>query len=510
VLPLALDGKSVVFQSGTGTGKTLAFTVPIVNDMAKKHVKEKYGKKHTKYLIVNPTRELCFQTYELMTQLCPDITKVLMLGAFQQKKELQALLEGVPCVIGTPGRINEYIVKGFMDLSSLQTVVVDECDRMFEEQFFEQIEHIFKFSARGRLNQILLSSATVPDSIPDTIGKYVRDVNVIINDTPIANLKHVCCVVPAERRTETLIHLLRKYSGEDLPDNVRKQTIVFVARKKILLDLQEVFESVGIDNAEVLHSDLTQAKREKVLQGFREGESNILITTDIASRGLDIPECELSIQVQPRGGEDLYLHRAGRAGRAGREAQAYTLVVDRDREDRDLIKVVREMVPLEIIDALTFLPSEAGGVSSLLEHDTQHVDRVASWSLDVSWSGKRLFKKDMEMFDEALEKCQIRAIEKTHVKKKNLVGLWFTTPHVAREAKSALRLHYIDLGLTPPTMHVFHHTVTEKPGIDWDGFYKEIRRKRRVNEALRHKEDLKFLQWKTKTGFKSKADSKRR
>lgn len=493
VLPLALDGKSIVFQSATGTGKTLAFTVPVVNELVKKsnNIKVKYNQKHTKYLIVNPTRELCYQTYGLMSQLCPDITKVLMLGAFQQKKELQALLEGVPVVIGTPGKINEYIMKGFMDLSYLNMIVVDECDRMFEEQFFDQIEHIFKFAARGRLRQILLSSATVPDSVPDTVRKYVKDLNVISNDTPITNLRHICCVVPAERRTETLIHLLKKYSREELPEDKRKQAIVFVARKKVLLDLQEVFQSEGIANSEVLHADLTQSKREGVVKGFREGSYNILITTDIASRGLDIPECELSIQVQPRGGEDMYLHRAGRAGRAGREAQAYTLIVDRDRDDRELIKAVREMVPLEIVDALNFLPAEPADVSSLLEHDTQHVDNEASWSLDVD-----LWKKDLPLFESAIEVCKITPIDQTHIKKKNLVGLWFTTPEVARAAKAALRLHYIHLGVTPPAMTVFHHRVRTKWEPDWDGFYKELRRRKRSDDALRHKEDLKYFKWK--------------
>jgi superfamily II DNA/RNA helicase len=296
-IPISLAGKDVLGTAQTGTGKTLAFTIPMLNKLLKD--------KQAMALIICPTRELATQVMET----------VLKLNLRQLKKRARI-------IVGTPGRINDHIERKSLNLSKVNYLVLDETDRMLDMGFTPQIEVILKFIPKD--HQTLLFSATLPENILKISQKYLNNperVSVGALSTPIEKIKQETFQITADKKYHELINQLVERSGSIL---------VFVKTKH---GADKIVKRLKYDGhkADAIHGNLRQSKRDRVIRGFRNGNSRILIATDVAARGLDIPVIKHVINYDlPQVPED-YIHRIGRTGRAGKDGSALTFLTNNDR-----------------------------------------------------------------------------------------------------------------------------------------------------------------------------------
>ena len=316
-IPISLEGKDVLGTAQTGTGKTLAFTIPMLNKLLKD--------KQAMALIICPTRELATQVMETVLKLNIreiGIGNALLIGGESMQKQLRQLKKGARIIVGTPGRINDHIERKSLNLSRVNYLVLDETDRMLDMGFTPQIEVILKFIPKD--HQTLLFSATLPENILKISQKYLNNperVSVGSLSTPIEKIKQETFQITADKKYHELINQLVERSGSIL---------VFVKTKH---GADKIVKRLKYDGhkADAIHGNLRQSKRDRVIRGFRNGNSRILIATDVAARGLDIPVIKHVINYDlPQVPED-YIHRIGRTGRAGKEGSALTFLTNNDR-----------------------------------------------------------------------------------------------------------------------------------------------------------------------------------
>jgi len=316
-IPISLEGKDVLGTAQTGTGKTLAFTIPMLNKLLKD--------KHAMALIICPTRELATQVMETVLKLNIreiGIGNALLIGGESMQKQLRQLKKGARIIVGTPGRINDHIERKSLNLSRVNYLVLDETDRMLDMGFTPQIEVILKFIPKD--HQTLLFSATLPENILKISQKYLNNperVSVGSLSTPIEKIKQETFQITADKKYHELINQLVERSGSIL---------VFVKTKH---GADKIVKRLKYDGhkADAIHGNLRQSKRDRVIRGFRNGNSRILIATDVAARGLDIPVIKHVINYDlPQVPED-YIHRIGRTGRAGKDGSALTFLTNNDR-----------------------------------------------------------------------------------------------------------------------------------------------------------------------------------
>ena len=316
-IPISLEGKDVLGTAQTGTGKTLAFTIPMLNKLLKN--------KQAMALIICPTRELATQVMETVLKLNIreiGIGNALLIGGESMQKQLRQLKKGARIIVGTPGRINDHIERKSLNLSRVNYLVLDETDRMLDMGFTPQIEIILKFIPKD--HQTLLFSATLPENILKISQKYLNNperVSVGSLSTPIEKIKQETFQITADKKYHELINQLVERSGSIL---------VFVKTKH---GADKIVKRLKYDGhkADAIHGNLRQSKRDRVIRGFRNGNSRILIATDVAARGLDIPVIKHVINYDlPQVPED-YIHRIGRTGRAGKEGSALTFLTNNDR-----------------------------------------------------------------------------------------------------------------------------------------------------------------------------------
>ena len=316
-IPISLEGKDVLGTAQTGTGKTLAFTIPMLNKLLKN--------KQAMALIICPTRELATQVMETVLKLNIreiGIGNALLIGGESMQKQLRQLKKGARIIVGTPGRINDHIERKSLNLSRVNYLVLDETDRMLDMGFTPQIEVILKFIPKD--HQTLLFSATLPENILKISQKYLNNperVSVGSLSTPIEKIKQETFQITADKKYHELINQLVERSGSIL---------VFVKTKH---GADKIVKRLKYDGhkADAIHGNLRQSKRDRVIRGFRNGNSRILIATDVAARGLDIPVIKHVINYDlPQVPED-YIHRIGRTGRAGKEGSALTFLTNNDR-----------------------------------------------------------------------------------------------------------------------------------------------------------------------------------
>jgi len=326
-IPAALEGRDILGSAQTGTGKTGAFGIPLVAHLL--------ASKQSKALIMTPTRELAAQVVaalQKMTVDMPNMKTALLIGGDSMFKQLQQIKARPRIVVGTPGRINDHLQQGTLRLAETDYLVLDETDRMLDMGFEVQIEKILKHLPQKR--QTLLFSATLPRYIVKLSEKYLRDpVRIAVGSTH----------TPVDRIKQELVHL----AIADKFDNLIKQlddrngsVIVFVRTKRGADRLAKKL-STAKHSAEAIHGDLNQNKRTRVIQAFRDMKHRILVATDVAARGLDIPHIEHVINYDlPQQPED-YIHRIGRTGRAGAEGSAVCFITPEDRELwRDIQKLI--------------------------------------------------------------------------------------------------------------------------------------------------------------------------
>ena len=315
-IPISLTGKDILGTAQTGTGKTLAFTIPMINKLIKD--------KNAMALIICPTRELASQVMQTVTKLNSkeiNINSALLIGGESMQKQLRQLTKRTRIIVGTPGRINDHIERKSLKLYKVTYLVLDETDRMLDMGFTPQIELILRHIPKS--HQTLLFSATLPNDILKISEKYLKNperVSVGSVSTPIEKIKQETFQITPDKKYHELINQLVERSGSIL---------VFVKTKH---GADKIVKRLKYDghSADAIHGNLRQSKRDRVIRGFRSGKSRILIATDVAARGLDIPIIQHVINYDlPQVPED-YIHRIGRTGRAGKEGSAMTFLTNHD------------------------------------------------------------------------------------------------------------------------------------------------------------------------------------
>ena len=323
-IPISLLGKDILGTAQTGTGKTLAFTIPMINKLILD--------KNTMALIVCPTRELATQVMQTVLKLNVreiGIGNALLIGGESMQKQLKKLKKRARIIIGTPGRINDHLKRQSLNLSKVSYLVLDETDRMLDMGFAPQIETILKFIPKQ--HQTLLFSATLPNNILRISEKYLNNPERIAIgslSTPIDKIKQETIQINQDKKYHELINQLVERNGSIL---------VFVKTKH---GADKIVKRLKYDGhlADAIHGNLRQSKRDRVINNFRNGKSRILIATDVAARGLDIPLIKHVINYDlPQVPED-YIHRVGRTGRAGKEGSSLTFITPNDRSMWNSIK----------------------------------------------------------------------------------------------------------------------------------------------------------------------------
>jgi ATP-dependent RNA helicase RhlE len=312
-IPPALEGKDVIGTAQTGTGKTLAFLIPILEMLNR----ESSG--HASALILLPTRELAMQVHEQYENLHSKKTPkaALVIGGVSEKTQIQGLRAGSPLVIATPGRLQDFINRKLVDLCGTKILVLDEADRMLDMGFLPAIQRILSVVPRDR--QTLCFSATMEQSVARLVNDYMREpVRIALGSVlkPAESVQLKAYEVRPGEKLEVLRQLLYEEPG---------QTLVFTRTKRGAQRLAQELVRDGF-NAAMIHGDRTQAQRNGALSGFQEGRFQVLVATDIASRGLHVDDVAHVINYDlPKMAED-FIHRVGRTGRAGLQGRATTLV----------------------------------------------------------------------------------------------------------------------------------------------------------------------------------------
>ncbi len=329
IIPLALAGNDVLGQARTGTGKTAAFAVPIIERI-------KHSGKNTppRALVLVPTRELAVQVRDEFEKLAHGrrLTSVPIYGGKPIRGQITKLQNGADVVIGTPGRILDHIGRSSLDLRSIQIVVLDEADRMLDIGFRPDIEKILRRCPRDR--QTLLLSATVAPPVERLARTYMRDPEVLDfspKTKAVETIEQFYFTVDQERKFELLVRLLKR----DQPE----QAIIFCRTKRgterILRRLTKHFPG-----ADMMHGDMVQGARDRVMKAFRAGEVRILVATDVVGRGIDVTSISHIINYDIPQSSDDYVHRVGRTGRMGREGVAYTFVTTEEGAELTRIEVL--------------------------------------------------------------------------------------------------------------------------------------------------------------------------
>ncbi|HYE33114.1 MAG TPA: DEAD/DEAH box helicase [Methylomirabilota bacterium] len=317
-IPMFLEGKDVIGSAQTGTGKTAAFALPILSKL------EAHSKQGPRALMLVPTRELALQVETAIHDFSrfTDLRTVVIYGGVGYGRQTDEMKKGADIIVATPGRLLDHIGRGTIRLENIRFLVLDEADRMLDMGFLPDVRRIIQRCGRNR--QTALFSATLPPEIQGLAKFAMRDpqtIEVARRRTPAESVKHVIYPVAQDQKVQLLMELLNRVNYESV--------IVFCRTKweadRISRTLKKANHAVA-----VLHSNRTQREREQALNGFRDGRYEVLVATDIASRGLDVPEVSHVINYDvPQHPED-YVHRIGRTGRAQSTGDAFTLMTAED------------------------------------------------------------------------------------------------------------------------------------------------------------------------------------
>ncbi len=327
--PVLLSGRDLVGIAKTGSGKTLSFSLPGLVQVASRMRTTRLNRPYM--LVLAPTRELAVQTHVVCEQAgkaCdPPITSVCVFGGVSKEPQKQALRSGAQVIVATPGRLMDLMQDGLVDLSNVSFVVLDEADRMLDLGFAPDLKKILPMTMAGR--QTAMFSATWPTEVRDLAATFLQKaVHVTIGSevlTANADVKQIVEVMEPHERVERLLQLLKKhFKGSN-------KILIFVLYKKECAFVEQLLQKKGFSSAAAIHGDLTQAGRDAVLANFKSGKAPIMIATDVAARGLDVPDIEMVINYSfPLTIED-YVHRIGRTGRAGKQGVAVTFFTSNEK-----------------------------------------------------------------------------------------------------------------------------------------------------------------------------------
>jgi ATP-dependent RNA helicase DeaD len=319
-IPQALAGRDVIGQAQTGTGKTAAFLLPFLNGL---RANEGPG---PQALVMAPTRELAVQVTEEAQKLAPgpDVRAVAVYGGQRIGSQLSKLRAGVNLVVGTPGRILDHLSRGTLDFHRVRYLVLDEADRMLDIGFRPDIERILRRCTGDR--QTLLLSATMPETVLRLVNRYMKDplhVNITPDVLTVDSIRQTFFTVDEERKFDLLAKVLEREQP--------RQCIIFCQRKRWA---DKLYAKVKLHHRRtaVIHGDLPQGQRERIMQAFRDGRVTNLIATDVVGRGIDVVGISHIINYDLPEDMENYVHRIGRTGRMGRDGVAVSFVTPEQGE----------------------------------------------------------------------------------------------------------------------------------------------------------------------------------
>jgi ATP-independent RNA helicase DbpA len=317
-IPMLLDGKDLIGQSKTGSGKTAAFSIPLLEKL-------NLEGRQLQALVLSPTRELCTQVAREIRKLgrrCPGLQVLIISGGQPIFPQLKALEKGVHVVVGTPGRVLDHLKRGSLDLTGVSYLVLDEADRMLDMGFQEDMEKILKEMPKSR--QTVLFSATYPktiESISRAYQKSPKRVTIEEEQQAAPSIRQAYFPVNAQVKFNGLLWILQQ--------NQPESTIIFCNLKTTVVELAQALAKLGLSVAS-LHGDLEQSDRDRVMAKFRNHSTRILVATDVAARGLDVESLDLVVNYDLPPKADVYVHRIGRTGRAGKKGSAISLITSRE------------------------------------------------------------------------------------------------------------------------------------------------------------------------------------
>lgn len=343
-IPSTLQGRDILGIAQTGTGKTAAFTLPMIDILSQGRARARMPRS----LILEPTRELAAQVEESFDKYGKQskLSCALLIGGTDFVGQVKKLDRGVDVLIATPGRLLDHMERGNVMLTGVEILVVDEADRMLDMGFIPDIERICKMLPKKI--QSLFFSATMPPEVKKLTDSFLKDPKEFQVSAPTAT-------------AVTIEEHLVKFRGDDkvkravlrhlLDDNKVNNAIIFCNRKK---DVKIVNKSLNVHgySAAELHGDLHQTTRMEVLASFKNGETKILVASDVAARGLDIPDVGFVFNYDVPSNPEDYIHRVGRTGRAGKKGKAFTISTQSDKKYLDgLIRLLKKEIPLVKVPA---------------------------------------------------------------------------------------------------------------------------------------------------------------
>ncbi|TAL70112.1 MAG: DEAD/DEAH box helicase [Bacteroidetes bacterium] len=404
-IPTLMEGKDIIGQAQTGTGKTAAYAIPIIENIEN-------GANHIQAVVMCPTRELVIQVsdeFQKLMKYKSNISVVPIYGGQEIGRQLKALKKNPHIVIGTPGRTIDHIKRGTMKLDNVSFVVLDEADEMLDMGFKDDIELILAKTPKTR--QTIMFSATMPEDITRIMKRHQnhpKQIDVTLKKIDTPKIEQFYFELHEKTKPEALARLLDLH-------NI-KLALVFCNTRKKVDTLVEILKSRGYF-AEGLHGEVNQNQRERIMSNFRNGSTEILVATDVAARGIDVNDVEAVFNYDLPGDDEDYIHRIGRTGRAGKSGIAFTFVVGKEIyylrriERANEIKVKRSMIPtiddldesrLESIKNIISETIDKGHLSKFINYIESLVDGdfvtmdIAAALLKITLDGKN------ESFDNSM------------------------------------------------------------------------------------------------------------
>jgi ATP-dependent RNA helicase DeaD len=325
-IPVLLTGKDVIAQAQTGTGKTLAFVLPILERVDPK-------KENIQALIITPTRELALQITTEVKKLTAQLEEVNVLAVYggqDVEQQMKKLRRAIHIVIGTPGRLLDHLRRDTIQLSDVSMLVLDEADQMLHMGFLTEVEEIIQETSSSR--QTMLFSATMPQEIRSLANRFMRkpqDIRVRSTRITVEDIRQIVVETTDRAKQAALRSMINEYRPF--------LAIIFCRTKRRAKTLNEALKEHGYESDE-LHGDLSQAKREQVMKRFREAKMQFLVATDVAARGLDVEGVTHVFNYDIPHDVESYIHRIGRTGRAGGKGLAITFAAPKDRMYLEMIE----------------------------------------------------------------------------------------------------------------------------------------------------------------------------
>jgi ATP-dependent RNA helicase DeaD len=384
-IPVILAGHDMIGQAQTGTGKTAAFAMPILSKIDP-------ARREPQALILAPTRELALQVataFETYAKQMPGLNVVAVYGGAPMGPQLAAIRKGAQVIVATPGRLVDHLSRNGQVLSTIRFLVLDEADEMLKLGFMDDLEVIFEAMPAER--QSVLFSATLPASIRSIAEKHLRTpkhIKIATKTQTVEAIQQAFLMVHADQKVAAVARLLEVEDFDAL--------IAFVRTKQATLDLASALESKGYKVA-ALNGDIAQNQRERVIESLKDGRLDIVVATDVAARGLDVPRITHVLNVDMPYDPESYVHRIGRTGRAGREGRALLLVTPRERRMLQSVERVtgQKIAEIRLPDARQVLDARIKKLTNSLaplvaDAEASHGDLLDRLVADIGCSPRAL------------------------------------------------------------------------------------------------------------------------